>query len=166
MALPVLHRVCHGTSNPSTFQKSLLTIQPALLPHYRRHKVRGCDYPAIMATSSSFPTSSSAETGAGDCVRGTYVTGLTDGDIWRLDIFEGDEYKRKRVQVRVLETGEEVEAETYVWIAGRARLEEEEWDFGEFVREKMGRWVGCGQEYEGELRPSILGGCVGKGWGA
>ena len=114
----------------------------------------------------SVPSSeSSTGTGSGECVRGTYVTGLTDGDIWRLDVFEGDEYERVRVRLRILqEVGEEggkgnVEGETYVWVAGRERLEEEEWDFGEFVREKMGRWVGGG-EFEGELRPSIFR-CVG-----
>ena len=165
MAPPVLHRVCHGSSTPSAFQKSLLTIRPALLPGYRRHKVRGCDYPAIMPAAES--PESSAGIGSGECVRGTCVTGLTDGDIWRLDIFEGDEYERVGVRVRILEEvgeedgkgnveGEEVQVETYVWAAGRERLEEDEWDFGEFVREKMGRWVGGG-EFEGELRPSILG---------
>lgn len=37
---------------------------------------------------------------------------------------------------------EEVEAETYIWVAGADRLEPEEWDFSEFVRDKMKRWVG------------------------
>ena len=165
MAPPVLHRVCHSSSTPSALQKSLPTIRPALLPGYRRHQVRGCDYPAIIPSVPS--SESSAGTGGSECVRGTYVTGLTDGDIWRLDIFEGDEYERVRVKVRILQevggedgkgnvVGEELEGETYVWVAGRERLEEEEWDFGEFVREKMGRWIGRG-EFEGELRPSILG---------
>jgi hypothetical protein len=84
------------------------------------------------------------------------VSGLTDGDIWRLDIFEGSDYTRKRVKVRVLKEGEgkaedgykgqgeEVEAETYIWTASPDALEEEEWDFEEFVREKMSRWVGSG----------------------
>ena len=31
--------------------------------------------------------------------------GLTDGDIWRLDIFEGSEYERRKAKVRVLEQG-------------------------------------------------------------
>ena len=170
MAPPVLHRVCHGSSTPSAFQKSLLTIRPALLPGYRRHKVRGCDYPAIMPSIGPFESSA----GTGECVRGTCVTGLTDGDIWRLDIFEGDEYERVRVKVRILQEvgdedgkgnvgAEEVEVETYVWVAGRERLEEEEeWDFAEFLREKMGRWVG-GAELEGVLRPSILGAWSGIG---
>lgn len=102
-------------------------------------------------------------------MRGTLVDGLTDGDIWRLDIFEGSEYQRRKVKVEVLPLpdkaeqrggtvdlggltgeveggggmqGELVDAETYIWIAGARRLQPEEWDFDEFVREKMKRWVG------------------------
>lgn len=112
-------------------------------------------------------------------MRGTLVTGLTDGDLWRLDIFEGAEYARRSVRVRVLVQGgegvgdvaqreednveaDEVEAQTYVWIAGAQRLEAAEWDFAEFVRDKMGRWVGgeAGDVDEGfQGRPSIDGVC-------
>ena len=54
--------------------------------------------------------------------------------------------------------GEEVEAETYVWIAGEERLEEREWDFAEFEREKMKHWVGgWGEEGEEEVRDDIRG---------
>lgn len=95
-------------------------------------------------------------------MRGTLVTGLTDADIWRLDIFEGTEYAREKVKCRVLnEQGEEmeggeIEAETYIWISGREGLEEGEWDFEEFKREKMQFWVGAEREdYAG--RPSIIG---------
>ena len=90
------------------------------------------------------------------------MSGLTDGDLWRLDIFEGDEYERRKVKVRILEVGvgvseEEVEVETYVWVAGEEGLEEGEWDFEEFTREKMGRWVG-NEEYGGRsLRFPVLG---------
>ena len=101
-------------------------------------------------------------------MRGTYVTGLTDGDLWRLDIFEGSEYARRGVRVRILEEGrageglvecgEEVKAQTYIWIAGAGLLEEREWDFEEFRREKMRFWVGAGEGDEGFAgRPSILG---------
>ena len=165
MAPAVLHRVIYGTSTPAAWQTSLLRIRPALLRSFQRHKVLHADYPAIL------PANSAAS------VRGTLVTGLTDGDIWRLDIFEGYEYQRRKVRVRVLaeagegmgtidmqggaaedaEEGEEVEAEVYVWVAGKHRLEAQEWDFGEFVREKMGRWVG--REAQGEYagRTPIIG---------
>lgn len=90
---------------------------------------------------------------AGSAVRGTLVRGLTDGDLWRLDCFEGGEYRRVGVGVRVLDGGEEVRAETYVWVAGEEELESGEWDFETFRREKMRAWVGGGdQEFAGEWR--------------
>ena len=108
------------------------------------------------------------------CVRGTYVQGLTEADLWRLDIFEGAEYERVGVRCAVVggegvgddgaggggeeereeEREREVDAETYVWREeGRGALEEGEWDFEEFRRERMGRWVGGGgeEEFEGEF---------------
>ncbi|KAF2024217.1 hypothetical protein EK21DRAFT_79195 [Setomelanomma holmii] len=171
MAPPVLHRVIWGSQAPPTpVHALLLHIRPAVLHAHQRHMVQHADYPAILPTKATANTS----------VRGTLVTGLTDGDIWRLDIFEGSEYERQKVRVRVLESkskgeegmgdlsqneeenieGEEVEAETYIWIAGVDRLEPEEWDFAEFVRDKMKRWVGreaadMDEGFQG--RPSING---------
>ena len=147
MAPPVLQRVIWGSSTPPTpAHASLLRIRPAVLHAHRRHKVKHADYPAIMPAD---PPS---------CVRGTLVEGLTDGDIWRLDIFEGSEYRRRRVNVKLLQQTattahfsqeqqdnvelEEVQAETYIWVAGAQRLEPGEWDFAEFVKDKMKRWVG------------------------
>jgi hypothetical protein len=179
MAPPVLHRVIWGSQSPPTpVHASFLHIRPAILHAHRRHKVKGADYPAILPVSASTASSSS--------VRGTLVEGLTDGDIWRLDIFEGSEYQRRKVKVRVLQEdkskedtgneeqglgdlsrkeeenveGDEVEAETYIWTAGSHRLESAEWDFAEFVRDKMKRWVGreAAETDEGfQGRPSVMG---------
>lgn len=143
MAPQVLKRVIDHPTTP-TANSALLTL-PALLAHHRRHRVRDADYPAILPTSSP----SAAET----VVRGTFVSGLSDADIWRLDRFEGPEYKRASVRVRVQDRatgrmdGEERNAETYVWIAGAHRLEDEEWDFDDFVRDKMWRWASTDEEY-------------------
>lgn len=163
MVPQVLYRVCYGTPFPTPSQSSLLIFQPAILPGYVRRKVRYCDYPGI--TPAAAPA----------FVRGTYVHGLTDDDMWRLGIFEGSEYEQRKVKVRLLtqdvvgretraegeghdlledfvEGGREVEADTYVYIAGDARLEEGEWNFAEFKRDKMKRWTGVDEheEYEGE----------------
>ena len=93
-------------------------------------------------------------------MRGTFVTGLTDGDIRRLDYFEGSQYDRCEVKVRLLThvgdesgegniEGEEVEAETYVWRDDERYLEDGEWDFALFRRERMRNWVGESEEFEG-----------------
>lgn len=153
MAPKVLRRVCHGPHARESATSSAITVRPALLKSYRRHRVLGAEYPAIVPHQPS-------------TVRGTLVEGLTDGDIWRLDIFEGDEYERKRVSVRVItseeqgtgepseeQLGSEIQAESYIWIAGEDQLEDEEWDFEEFMREKMVYWAG----EEGKTRDDMRG---------
>lgn len=143
MAPQVLHRVCHGSTAPDNpiYANHNLKATPAILHNFRRHKVRHADYPAILPVAKS-------------TVRGTFVSGLTEADIWRLDLFEGDEYERQVVPVKLLTKvgdesgegnveGEEVEAETYVWIAGESRLEDEEWDFAEVTSLPLTTSIWC-----------------------
>ncbi|KAK7545064.1 uncharacterized protein J3D65DRAFT_611650 [Phyllosticta citribraziliensis] len=172
MSPQVLHRVIHGTTTPSALQRQVspLRTYPALLPHHVRHRVRGCDYPAVLPAAT--PTSSAEEDASS--VRGTLVTGLTAADLWRLDRFEGDEYERRPVDAVILGPGTStaddadtpqqqqqqppsiphhpaaavVRAETYIWVAGADKLEPREWDFDEFVREKLSRWTGDDGEKE------------------
>ncbi len=86
------------------------------------------------------------------------MTGLTEGDVWRLDAFEGSEYERRVVRVKLLDVGGdegkggeagEVETESYIYTAGEGRLERKEWDYEEFRREKMFRWAETSEEYKG-----------------
>ncbi|KAK5119892.1 hypothetical protein LTR85_007218 [Meristemomyces frigidus] len=143
MAPQVLHRVCHGSSDPDNpiFAMHQLKTYSAILHDHKRHRVKMADYPAVLPAQ-------------GSTVRGTYVTGLTDMDISRLDVFEGSEYSREKVKVRILTQigdgsgegnveGEEVDAETYIWTADPEELDAKEWDFAEFQREKMRFWVGA-----------------------
>jgi len=141
MATPVLYRVIYGTVTPESWRNGSLRVRPALLPSYCRYHVKNADYPGVVPED-------------GKSVRGTCVEGLTRMDIWRLDTFEGIEYARKMVRVKILdkkgnETGEEKEAATYEWTAGRGNLEDREWDFHHFVKEKLSEWVGDAEEYEG-----------------
>ncbi|PYI07995.1 hypothetical protein BO78DRAFT_365947 [Aspergillus sclerotiicarbonarius CBS 121057] len=159
MTPQILHRVIHGQAVPEPWQKALLTIKPAILHNYRRHRVQGADYPGIVAV----PEGDDAGAGSGPSVLGTVVWGLTDGDVFRLDRFEGSEYEKRVVGVRVLDgdvekgkgggegeeerEGKEVEAVTYVWTAGKDRLEDAEWDFEAFKRDKLAWWVEADEEY-------------------
>ena len=150
MAPSVLYRVIYGNPQPMEYQKQQTSSAPALLEGYERRKVQACDYPAITTCE-------------GGCVRGLLVTGLRDMDLKHLDTFEGCQYTREVVKVRVLREGEEdeknggekgakadqvgsegelVEAQTYVWSEDVKYLEEEEWDFEEFRREKLHWWDG------------------------
>ncbi|KAK4985286.1 hypothetical protein LTR66_008221 [Elasticomyces elasticus] len=146
MAPEVLYRVCFGNVNPPASTHAHLKTYPAILHHFRRQRVAGCDYPAILPHPES-------------TVRGTYVTGLTKADMKRLDIFEGWSYRRKPVKVKILTTtgdasgkgnveGEEAEAETYVWTDDVRLLDDAEWDFRQFRREKMNFWIGAEGEAE------------------
>jgi hypothetical protein len=150
MARQVLYRVIYGSSNirnnsALVARAAKLTIQPALLHDYCRHRVRYADYPGIIAQG-------------GESVRGTYVTGLMDADMIRLDYFEGNEYTREKVQVELLSEGEthagldaqRVDTETYVYTAGNDHLEMGEWDFDNFVKNRMpGNWADTSKEFEG-----------------
>ena len=154
MAPGVLHRVIYGNANPEPWQKKLTTVRPAILESHQRHRVKHMSYPAIISRD-------------GSSVRGSIVTGLTQGDVYRLDIFEGDQYERKKVKVKVLKsvglgeelqkgeskehTSEEVEAETYIWRDGASGLEDSEWDFEEFRKEKMRFWLGEGSSDESNV---------------
>lgn len=154
MAPGVLYRVIYGNAKPEAWQQKLTTVRPALLESYRRHRVKDMSYPAIIPHTDS-------------SVRGFVVTGLTGGDIYRLDVFEGSQYDRKKVNVKVLmnlnldekmrnaetryEAVEEVEAETYIWRDDINELEEKEWDFEEFRRDKMKFWMGEGGNDDNEI---------------
>jgi len=154
MAPGVLYRVIYGNAHPEPWQQKLTTVRPALLESHRRHRVKYMSYPAITPCT-------------GSSVRGSVVTGLTQGDIYRLDIFEGDQYLRKKVKVKVLknvgledsiQTGEpeehapeEVEAETYIWKNDLSELEDGEWDFEEFKRERMHYWMGESSSEESNI---------------
>ena len=174
MAPQVLHRIIHGSTEPSHWQKAMLSFQPALLHGYRRQRVRDADYPGIVPVSEdALPKTAESRSSLSPraSVLGTLVSGLTDGDVHRLDTYEGDEYARVHVKVRTLketlhedqkpmlsayahvrdaldaaisefaDEGDEVDAMTYVWIASKDDLEDAEWDFETFKRNNMPWWV-------------------------
>lgn len=165
MAPQVLHRVIYGCSGLEPTNKTPPRFQPAVLHGYRRCRVRDEDYPGIVAATETGDADSVGHRHTS--VLGTLVSGLTDSDIRLLDDYEGNEYARERILVRTADksldsasSGEkasasssllhefdtaeatnEVSAMAYVWVAGRERLEEAEWDFQTFTRDKLSWWV-------------------------
>lgn len=139
MAPQVLYRVIYGAEKPAAGQAGLLTVEPAILEGYCRRRVKYADYPGVTAE-------------AGKSVRGTYVTGLTEGDMWRLDTFEGTEYIKETVKVQILDKegkpARTEEAQTYIYQVP-ANLEGQEWDFEHFKNERMKFWIGSSKEYAG-----------------
>ncbi|KAI9889182.1 MAG: hypothetical protein M1814_005698 [Vezdaea aestivalis] len=139
MAPEVLNRVIHGP-DPTQKPPPRAPAQTAFLPGHIRHRVQYADYPAIIPDQTP-----------GASVRGTYVRELTDADMWRLDVFEGSDYKRIKVRVVVGESegkGEEMECWTYLWKAQEDDLEKGEWDFEDFRKEKLRYWAGSSEEYK------------------
>ncbi|KAI0472047.1 AIG2-like family-domain-containing protein [Xylariaceae sp. FL0804] len=139
MAPEVFFTVCYRSSLVGvSVLKSLHQFQPAILHGYCRRRVMYADYPGIIADREHE-------------VRGMYVTGLTDANLYHLDQFEGGEYKRVKERVKLLTQvgddkghgnveGQEVECDVYVF-QDRSGLEDREWDFEEFRTQKMKKWT-------------------------
>uniref|UniRef100_A0A8H7K8C2 Putative gamma-glutamylcyclotransferase n=1 Tax=Bionectria ochroleuca TaxID=29856 RepID=A0A8H7K8C2_BIOOC len=89
MAPEVFFTVCYGTSKPPQAYQAMHTFTPATLDGYCRHRVQFADYPGIIPEE-------------GCSVRGVYATGLTDANMHKLDYFEGSEYKKVNVKVKLL----------------------------------------------------------------
>ncbi|KAK3986280.1 AIG2-like family-domain-containing protein [Cladorrhinum sp. PSN332] len=148
MAPEVFYTVCYNARSVPKAISDLHSFTPAILHGYSRRRVQHAVYPGMVKE----------EEDGSHCVRGMYVTGLTKANIGRLDIFEGSEYVRQKVKVKLLKEvgndkgegnveGEEREADTYVYLY-RHQLEEKEWDFEGFVRDKMKYWTREGHTFD------------------
>ncbi|KAL2262035.1 hypothetical protein VTK26DRAFT_2667 [Humicola hyalothermophila] len=138
MVPDVFFTVCYGGKDVPEAIRKLHTFQPAILHGYCRRRVRFAQYPGIIEDESHK-------------VFGTYVTGLTRANMDKLDYFEGCEYERKTVKIKLLTQvgndkgegsveGEERAAEVYVFLNPK-NLEENEWDLEEFRRDKLQNWT-------------------------
>lgn len=139
MAPEVFFTVCYHTDTQDVkVLKSLHEFKPAILHGYCRRRVKHADYPGIVPDPQS-------------SVRGMYVTGLTKNNVLRLDLFEGNEYDRSKVKVRLLSKvgndkgegnveGDEVDCQVYVFKEPED-LEDAEWDFQNFRKNKMKKWT-------------------------
>ncbi|KAK8058287.1 hypothetical protein PG994_008735 [Apiospora phragmitis] len=143
MAPEVFFTVAYrNTTMDASDLKSLHTFQPAVLHGFCRRRVQHADYPGITRDNTDSEDAS---------VRGTYVTGLIDANMFHLDAFEGFEYERETVTVKLLTKvgddqgegnveGDEAECQTYVF-QHPDRLEPREWDYHEFRTQKMRKWT-------------------------
>ncbi|KAJ6783104.1 hypothetical protein PWT90_05926 [Aphanocladium album] len=139
MAPEVFFSVCYGTKSPPAAIQALHTFTPAVLDDHCRHRVRAADFPGVVPE-------------AGRSVRGIYATGLTTANMKRLDDYEGVEYKLETVRVRLDGEGEAAvkETRTYIFLHP-TELENKEWDFEAFKRDKLKMWTRNGY-CEGDLK--------------
>ncbi|KAG2188885.1 hypothetical protein INT44_004025, partial [Umbelopsis vinacea] len=159
----VLLRVLCGAEVPNeTLASKLKTLKlrPAVLKGYRRHALKGLDYPGVVKSVS-----------AESSVLGLLCEGLNRHDILRLDAFEGDvsllnnwikmvllstctltdfggqEYDRVTVTVSTIGTTEYPAIETniptkvYLWTAGNEHLEDREWELEKFIQGAQVQWM-------------------------
>ncbi|KAF8673990.1 PLP-dependent transferase [Rhizoctonia solani] len=148
---------------------SHLQAAPAVLLSFTRHHVRNCDYPAIVPYNVGAVLLKRELNRDEKCVRGVIISGLRPEDVACLDVFEGDEYNRVRVEAHPIvplaaissnltqtllsassdlpiELPPALKVETYVWAVETSRLEPVIWEYDTFVKEKLWKWAGSGTD--------------------
>ncbi|RPB26935.1 hypothetical protein L211DRAFT_819835 [Terfezia boudieri ATCC MYA-4762] len=147
MALPVLYNVVYHSPEPPEHMINHLTVRPAILKDHRRRLVLYCEYPGLTAHP-------------GSQVAGSFVCGLTKANLRELHRFEGREYELVPIKVDVLmertlgppgpdgkptyenEIWKEMDAMTYIYIAGEHRLVDREWCFQNYMENHLSSWSG------------------------
>lgn len=153
----VFFSVCYDDKSPPSHIRQRHTFTPAILHGYCRRRVRYADYPGMVED-------------ADHTVRGTVVSGITKANLDRLDFFEGSQYDRRVVRPQLLVQagdeatgdgnveGEQIITESYIFLDTRD-LEDKEWDFAEFKRDKLQKWTRAGYVFEGEsCQPALAEG--------
>jgi gamma-glutamylcyclotransferase (GGCT)/AIG2-like uncharacterized protein YtfP len=114
--------------------------QKAQLACYKMRRVKGAEYPGIVDCET-------------ESVSGVLYAEVDEQSMRVLDAFEGEEYERKEVVVK-LDSGEELKAFAYVIRPQyRSRLSDAPWDFEAFMQTElqafMARFVrGRRQEFD------------------
>ncbi|KAG6356774.1 hypothetical protein INS49_014648 [Diaporthe citri] len=141
----VFFSVCYDNKDPPEEIRKRHTFQPAVLHGYCRRRVRGADYPGMVEDPEH-------------TVRGAVISGVTKANLERLDFFEGAAYDRRVVRPKLLtkvgnekgdgnEEGEQIITESYIFL-DKDWLEDKEWDFAEFRRDKLKKWTRAGYVFE------------------
>ena len=159
MAPRVLYSVIHGTATPLPYLTSRTTISSAILHGYCRRRVHGADFPAIIP-ASGFSVRGTYVRGLSeidfarlDAFEGCMYT-LETVDVRILDDASsttdseagegGDEANVLKPidddTVSKLE-GPVKRTRTYVWCLNHSELEDQDWDFDDFVKTKMRYWT-------------------------
>ncbi|KAK7452703.1 hypothetical protein VKT23_012105 [Stygiomarasmius scandens] len=146
---------------------SHLSIAPAVLLEYTRHKVKHATYPGIIPYEQGRHLFDRELDREEKSVRGTIVTGLTESDMRKLNYFEGPQYICAEVDVHPLgpflelsqnsgsedaslipsdpgplplELSPPMRAQVYVFI-NSSDLATELWSYEEFVRNHAWQWI-------------------------
>jgi gamma-glutamylcyclotransferase (GGCT)/AIG2-like uncharacterized protein YtfP len=102
--------------------------QPGILDGFARYRIKHAVFPAICPAP-------------GQRIVGEVLTAVTAADWLTLDRFESDLYARQVVEISLTD-GRLVDADTYVINAdARHRLSAQCWDYDEFRRDNLARYV-------------------------
>lgn len=112
---------------------------PAVLKDHFCSKLKNLDYPGTVRRT-------------GATTAGMLVQGITNDELKRLDLFEGDEYIAQTVEVTAIETGTRYTCLTYIF-QDQTVLEHTTWDFETFKAEKVHRWTNDSAQHEYSMLP-------------
>ena len=116
----------YGTLRSSEITKKLTgkTFEtfPAVLEGYKMYCVKNCDYPAVISELG-------AET------KGKILVNVDDPALKILSVFEGVDYEKRKV--KVLCNNKYEDALTFVWVKELQLLENKDWDFEGFQKNRL-----------------------------
>ncbi|BDA40600.1 AIG2-like protein D [Coccomyxa sp. Obi] len=112
--------------------------QPARIRGYRRHRIKGFIFPAIIPATES------------DEVNGLVLYDLSEKEMEVFDEFEGEEYY-KADAVPILDDGTQVEASVYVWQDSARHLLYGSWDYQEWRSKHLADYVKMCASFQEEL---------------
>ena len=95
---------------------------PATLDGFKRYRVKGCDYPAIIKAP-------------GANVEGLLIENVDESSLEILVFFEGNEYRKQ--QVTVISSAKQIAATAFIWTNDVALLENSDWDEAEFRKQSL-----------------------------
>ncbi|KAI9633417.1 pyridoxal phosphate-dependent transferase [Dioszegia hungarica] len=101
--------LCHPTILSRVLRRPVdgLQFEDAILPGYTRHHVKNEDYPAVIDKQSAekLLSATSEARDVDFSTRGTLVKGLDLRDVMALDTFEGNQYARRQLPIRIMGSG-------------------------------------------------------------
>jgi gamma-glutamylcyclotransferase (GGCT)/AIG2-like uncharacterized protein YtfP len=117
------HIFVYGTLQSPEIVKKLtgksFVTSPAVLPGYKRYCIKDCDYPAVIQQDNAETT-------------GLVLENVDDLSFDIFSFYEGDEYDRKILPVRV--NGYMRIAIVFIWISENKKLKDRKWDIIRFEK--------------------------------
>ncbi|HKI88295.1 MAG TPA: gamma-glutamylcyclotransferase family protein [Draconibacterium sp.] len=95
---------------------------PAILYGFKRFRVKGCDFPAIIEETRSK-------------TEGLLIENVDEKSMEILSFFEGDEYREEKVTIFI--SDKEITAITFIWGADKSLLVNRDWDANEFKNKSL-----------------------------